>query len=171
MSSLLFTLVLGIACKKTGVVEQNDVIQNTSDVTEKKLATQIPKEVLDMSRNFQKVFFEVDQSTLNDASREALKENAEIMNNFSSIRIEIQGHADERGTTEYNLALGQRRAQAVSDYFLSQGIAPSRLKIVSYGEERPLDGTSTERAYSQNRRCEFVIVFGADVGVKGSSDK
>ena len=102
--------------------------------------------------------------------RAYLPENAEIMQKHPDIRIEIQGHADERGTTEYNIALGQRRAKAVSDYFVAQGIAPSRLKIVSYGEEKPLTAEQNEMAYSKNRRCEFVIIWGGEAEVKGSDE-
>ena len=76
-----------------------------------------------------------------------------------NIRIEVQGHADERGTTEYNLALGEKRASAVLNFMTTQGVASSRVRIVSFGEERPISQTSSETAWSQNRRCEFHITF------------
>jgi peptidoglycan-associated lipoprotein len=80
----------------------------------------------------------------------------------SDIKIEVQGHADERGTTEYNLVLGQRRADAVVNYMVSKGVPGSRIRSVSYGEERPLDPATTEVAWAMNRRAEFRITYSGD---------
>ena len=82
----------------------------------------------------------------------------------------MQGHTDERGTTDYNLALGDRRANAVKDYLVGAGIGPSRLTIVSYGEELPAASGSNERAWSQNRRAEFVVTWGGEGEVKGTTE-
>ena len=123
--------------------------------------------VAEMVRNFQKVHFEFDQATLADASKAALQANAEIMQKHVGLRVEIQGHADERGTTEYNLALGQKRATAIRDHMSSMGVAPSRLTIVSYGEERPAVSGSGESAWSENRRAEFRVLAG-DAPVQGT---
>ena len=112
-----------------------------------------------MAQNFQRIFFELDSASLSEASRQVLLENVVIMRENPNIRIEIQGHADERGTTEYNLALGEKRAKAVMNFMSSQGIGASRVRIVSYGEERPMSQSSSEVAWSQNRRCEFIITF------------
>jgi peptidoglycan-associated lipoprotein len=123
-----------------------------------------------MARNFERVFFDLDSTTLNAEGKAALDENASIMGQYTDLKLEVQGHADERGTTDYNLALGQKRADAVVQYLLARGISSSRVKSVSYGEERPLDGQSTERAWAQNRRAEFVIVWSADAPVQGTAN-
>jgi len=92
------------------------------------------------------------------------------MQKHSDIKLEIQGHADERGTTDYNLVLGQQRAESVANYLSATGIAPSRLKVVSYGEERPLQNDNSEQAFTQNRRCEFVILWSGESDVRGSDE-
>ena len=90
------------------------------------------------------------------------------MQGNNGLRIEIQGHADERGTTDYNLALGLRRAQSVADFMQSQGVSISRIRVVSYGEERPLQQGSDERVWSQNRRCEFAILWSDVDDIQGT---
>jgi len=132
-------------------------------------AAPAPPEVQEMVKNFERVFFDFDSSSLDDQSKSALKDNATIMSAHTDIKLEIQGHADERGTTEYNLALGQRRAEAVKDRMVRMGITGSRLATISYGEERPLVSAQNESAYSQNRRAEFrVLGTGAAEAVKGT---
>lgn len=128
------------------------------------------KEVERMVQNFNRVFFEYDSGTLAAASMRALDDNVKIMQENPDIRVEIQGHADERGTTDYNLALGQRRANAVMRYMGSVITETGRLRVVSYGEERPLEINATERAWSQNRRCEFRVLYGEMQHVVGTTD-
>lgn len=103
------------------------------------------------------VLFAYDQADLTADARTILDENAAWMRRWTSTRVSIEGHADARGTTEYNLALGERRARAVQDYMVSLGIAVARLTIVSKGEEEPLCMTEAESCFSQNRRGHFVI--------------
>jgi peptidoglycan-associated lipoprotein len=103
------------------------------------------------------VFFEYDSSDLSPTARTALDENAAILRKNTTWAITIEGHCDERGTAEYNLALGERRAVAARTYLLSLGIPETRLKTVSYGKEFPFDSGHDERAYIQNRRAHFVI--------------
>ena len=103
------------------------------------------------------VYFEFDKSDLTDQTRAVLRANADWLTEHAKYNIVIEGHCDERGTIEYNLALGQRRAQAVRDYLASLGVASSRARTVSYGEERPADYGHTEGAWAKNRRAEFVI--------------
>jgi peptidoglycan-associated lipoprotein len=103
----------------------------------------------------QRIHFDFDQFTLSDAARETLAGNAVWLRANSSQRIVIEGHTDERGSDEYNLALGERRARAALNYLVSLGIAADRLSILSYGEERPLDTGRNESAWAQNRRAEF----------------
>src|SRR6056300_705037 len=101
------------------------------------------------------VYFEFDKFNLNNKSLQTLKSAVAAMKNNPSIKITISGHADERGTREYNLALGQRRAEAVKDYFVLSGIDKNRISVKSYGEERPASFGSDEVSYSKNRRAEI----------------
>jgi peptidoglycan-associated lipoprotein len=95
-------------------------------------------------------------------AEDILRQKAAILRASPSVQIRIEGHADERGSVEYNLALGNRRAQAVVDYFVQQGLPASRFQTTSFGEERPLVNQSNEAAWGQNRRGEFIIFAGAD---------
>lgn len=108
------------------------------------------------------VFFDYDEATLRPEAEQLLRRKAEILRNSPAVRIRIEGHADERGSTEYNIALGNARAEAVRQFFTSFGLDASRFAITSYGEERPLAQGSTESAWARNRRGEFVITAGAD---------
>lgn len=104
----------------------------------------------------ERIHFAYDQSTISSESAAILQAKLPILREDGSIRLRIEGHADERGSIEYNLALGLRRAQAVKDYLAGFGIDGSRLAIESFGEDRPLDAASNERAWAANRRAEFV---------------
>jgi peptidoglycan-associated lipoprotein len=103
------------------------------------------------------VFFGYDAAELTDEARAALQKNSEWMRRWTSVRVLIEGHADSRGTNEYNLALGERRASAVRDYLVSLGIAASRLSIVSKGEEAPICQDETEACWTQNRRGRSIV--------------
>ena len=129
----------------------------------------VPDHVQQMVANFSKVYFDFDASLLNADSKTALDANAAIMSQYADVKVEVQGNADERGTTDDNLALGQKRADAVLKYLLARGISSSRVKVVSYGEERPAATGDSETAYAQNRRAEFVITYGAGAPVQGTS--
>jgi len=104
------------------------------------------------------VYFGFNTSDLTDEVRQALSNNAEYMRIHPDIRVQIEGHCDERGSTEYNLALGERRALSVKQYLSKIGVDPDRMEIISYGEERPADMGSSEQAYAHNRRAEFRIL-------------
>jgi peptidoglycan-associated lipoprotein len=106
------------------------------------------------------IFFDFDRSDLREDARQTLQTKAEALRQFPDIRIRIEGHADERGTIEYNLALGERRADAARAYLVDLGIDPDRMTVISYGEERPQVDGQNEAAWSQNRRDEFVILGG-----------
>lgn len=107
-----------------------------------------------------RVLFAVDQSTLSDFAIVTLNGQAEWLMNNPDYSAIVEGHADEQGTREYNLALGARRANAVQEYLVSRGVSPARLRTVSYGKERPLEICSDESCYSQNRRAVTVITAG-----------
>ena len=103
-----------------------------------------------------RVFFATNRSTLTTASRDTLRKQAAFMRKKKDLTFTIEGHADERGTREYNLALGERRANAVKDYLMTYGISGSRLSVISYGKERPVNSGSNPLAWSQNRRSVTV---------------
>lgn len=103
------------------------------------------------------VFFAYDSSELEPAGQQALTENAQLLKRYASWAITIEGHADERGTAEYNLALGERRALAARNYLISLGVPADRLRTISYGKEFPFDPGHDESAWSKNRRAHFVI--------------
>lgn len=103
------------------------------------------------------VFFRLDSAELDEAGRAVAMANAELMKTYPTWVVTIEGHCDERGTQEYNLALGERRAVAVKTYMVSLGLSPDRLRTVSYGKEFPFDPGTTEEAYAKNRRGHFVI--------------
>ena len=103
-----------------------------------------------------RVFFATNKSTLTTASRDTLRKQAGWMRKKKDLTFTIEGHADERGTREYNLALGERRANAAKDYLMTYGISGSRLSVISYGKERPVNSGSDPLAWSQNRRAVTV---------------
>ena len=166
MNSVTLFTFLSIACKKP--VEPPPPPPPPPPVVEAPPPPPPPPPVVQMAQNFQKVFFELDSASLSEAGRQVLLENVEIMRDNPNIRIEVQGHADERGTTEYNMALGEKRAKAVLNFMSAQGIGSSRVRIVSYGEEQPMSRSSSEVAWSQNRRCEFIITFSDVDHVQGT---
>jgi peptidoglycan-associated lipoprotein len=106
----------------------------------------------------ERIFFEYDQYTLSPQAREILAANVTFIQANPGAQIRIEGHCDERGSDEYNLALGERRAQAALNYLVSLGVPKERLSTISYGEEMPLDPSRTEEAWAKNRRAEFKVL-------------
>lgn len=107
-----------------------------------------------------RVFFDFDKYNLKADAQATLQRQAAWLKQYASNNVTIEGHCDERGTREYNLALGERRANAVRDYLVAQGIDGNRIKTISYGEERPVCGESTEDCWAQNRRGVTVVTAG-----------
>lgn len=107
----------------------------------------------------QNVLFGFDQHILTEQARTILDENTRYLQVNSGATVTISGHCDERGSDEYNLALGERRAFAARDYLVSMGISPQRINTISYGEEKPFDMASSEEAWAKNRRAEFTPQF------------
>ena len=147
-------LVLSACATKKEVTTSTDIQgQMQSDVytgtdTVEYLASGVPD----------RVFFATNESVLTTASRETLRKQAALLRKNSKITIVLEGHADERGTREYNLALGERRANAAKDYLMTYGISSDRISVLSYGKERPVNSESTPLAWSQNRRSVTVKV-------------
>ena len=167
---IAFQLILGCACRNKDAVVTEVPATVEAPVETIKTEVEVPEHVKTVVENFSRVYFDTDQDTLNEDSRTALDENVEILQKHPDVKVQVQGHTDERGTTDYNLALGDRRANAVKDYLVGAGIGPSRLTVVSYGEELPAASGSNERAWSQNRRAEFVVTWGGEGEVKGTAE-
>ena len=105
-----------------------------------------------------RVFFATNKSNLTTAARETLRKQAKFLRKNKKLNVTVEGHADERGTREYNLALGERRANAAKDYLMTYGISGKRISVISYGKEKPVNTASTPLAWSQNRRSVTVKV-------------
>ncbi len=110
------------------------------------------------SSDLQTVYFAFDSYKLGNDSRAVLKKSAAWMKENSAASIQIEGHCDERGTTEYNLALGERRANTVKEYMTRLGVEGSKVSVISYGKERPADAGHDETAWAKNRRASFVVL-------------
>ena len=143
VASLMLTACATQQKAGTGML-QGDVYTGTDTV--KYLATGVKD----------RVFFATNKSVLTTASRDTLRKQAAWMRKKKDLTFSIEGHADERGTREYNLALGERRANAAKDYLMTYGISGDRISVISYGKERPVNSGSSPLAWSQNRRAVTV---------------
>jgi peptidoglycan-associated lipoprotein len=110
------------------------------------------------SRLLKDIHFDFDRYDIRPEDTQILKENAALLSKYPQVKVQVEGHCDERGTNEYNLALGERRANAAKKYLLSLGISTDRISSISYGEEKPQDTGHDEEAWSKNRRGHFVIL-------------
>jgi peptidoglycan-associated lipoprotein len=117
----------------------------------------VPIEEINKNSPFKPVFFALDADTVDDEGRKVLEANAMVLKDYPTWVITIEGHADERGTSEYNLALGERRALAAKNYLLTLGIPAERLRTVSYGKEFPFNPGHDETAWADNRRAHFML--------------
>lgn len=156
--ALVSVLALG-ACAQGGMMGGNAVDLNAasgtvSDPTSPAYFNQVVGD---------RVLFAVDQSTLDAEAQATLRQQAQWLMANPEFTAQIEGHADEQGTREYNLALGARRAASVRDFLVSQGVSAARLSTISYGKERPLEICSEESCYRQNRRAVTVIAAGSGV--------
>ncbi|MFP4040497.1 MAG: peptidoglycan-associated lipoprotein Pal [Desulfosudaceae bacterium] len=179
---VIFGLVFLTSCAKESVKSESSDLQDTEQVeydasaaeeeaeataeeeaAKEKAAEEeeaAVKEEMEKAREAfvdEKIHFDFDKSSLTAEAREILRSKAAWLRNNPDTEVVIEGHCDERGTAEYNLALGDRRANSAKEYLVDMGIEDSRLETVSYGEEEPLDSSSTEEAWEKNRRAEFDI--------------
>jgi peptidoglycan-associated lipoprotein len=148
-----------VAPDTTPVAPQDPVEVNPLDSAD----LQVVNEELQRRGFSPDVYFNYDEASLSDDTRSKLARNADLLKT-TQLMVTIEGHADERGTNEYNLALGDRRANAVRDYLTSLGVDAGRLRTLSYGEERPVCTEVDESCWSQNRRAHMVITGRANVG-------
>ena len=159
------TIFTGCAEKKT-VVKDEAVQEQKAEAAQPAAVKAVPADREQSTKveaaattevNIRDISFDFDQSNIRPDAREILKANADVFLKKGAAKITIEGYCDERGTAEYNMALGQRRAQETEKYLINLGIKESIIKTISYGEERPLDPDHNEEAWAKNRRAHFVV--------------
>jgi peptidoglycan-associated lipoprotein len=149
--------------EKTVIETEPDAEMTDADEIRRKRLEELQAEGTDSGISLvdifsEKIYFKFDSYDLSDEARTILKKIAAVLRANPSYSIDIAGHCDERGTVEYNLALGERRARSAKNYLKDLGISAERISMVSYGEERPVDTRTTEEAWTKNRRDEFTLI-------------
>jgi peptidoglycan-associated lipoprotein len=164
-SAAVFTLCLAVAlasCSKKDVKSDEPGFSPSDGAESADAAAAAPSlsagDASAAAPELETVFFGFDSYSLTNEGRKALKQDAQWLSENAAATIQVEGHCDERGTTEYNLALGERRANAAKDYLQKLGVDAARISVISYGEERPSDVGHDEAAWSKNRRASFVIL-------------
>jgi len=158
----------GCATQKKVVIEQKQMpkepekkpapqLQVKKEVTQQ-MEKEEEKPSVPKDLKFESIYFDFDKSDIRSDQQTTLRNNAQLLSQYRTVTTLVEGYCDERGTNEYNLALGQRRADAVNTYLIDYGIDRSRISTVSYGEERTVDNGHNEAAWAKNRRSEFTIV-------------
>jgi peptidoglycan-associated lipoprotein len=161
-------LMFAACAKKTAKVEpvKQPVVEKVEEptaqvekpyLTEEELFQQKSLEELNKDQILKRVHFDFDRYTIRDDMKAVMQANANWLLKFPSVEVLVEGHCDERGTIEYNIALGEKRAEAARNYLVSLGLNAAKVKIISYGKSKPLVQGVDEASYFQNRRAEFVI--------------
>ena len=127
-------------------------------LTEEEIYLQKSLEQINREKPLATIYFDYDKALIRDDAKPVLEANATWLTKFKTIKILIEGHCDERGTEEYNLALGEKRAKATMDYLANLGLAAGRMKVISYGKSQPVDPGHTEAAWQKNRRAQFLVI-------------
>ena len=128
------------------------------ELTEEEIFEQKTLEEINAEKPLEMVYFDFDKYFIREDAKPVLRDNAQWLKKWDGVRILIEGHCDERGTEEYNLALGEKRAKSARDYLISLGISPDRMEIISYGKSQPIDPGHNEVAWQKNRRAQFTII-------------
>ena len=159
---LIFTLVFMFSCSTVPVEEvdsqQATTVDLTSDSDTSSEAASDPMSDVDIGEPYVKIYFDYDQDTLREDALSDLLIVSRLMKDNPKYTLLVEGHADERGTREYNLALSERRAKAVEGFLSASGVSSFNVEVVGYGEEKPVDNGSNESAWSQNRRAELFFI-------------
>ena len=159
---LILTLVFMFSCSTVPVEEvdsqQATTVDLTSDSNTSSEAASDPMSNVDIGEPYVKIYFDYDQDTLREDALSDLLKVSRLMKDNPKFTLLVEGHADERGTREYNLALSERRAKAVEDFLSASGVSSFNVEVVGYGEEKPVDNGSNESAWSQNRRAELFFI-------------
>jgi len=142
---------------KVEKVEKPPVVKEP-ELTEEEIFMAKSLEEINQENPLQMIHYDYDRYFIRDDAKLVLEENAAWLKKFKTVRILIEGHCDERGTEEYNLALGEKRSKSALDYLVSLGISPDIVEIISYGKSQPLDPGHTEIAWQKNRRSQFMII-------------
>jgi peptidoglycan-associated lipoprotein len=154
--------ILAVGCGKkpepTAEIERTTPREELKPPTTTETPTETREDRFAWKSEIKDVFFDYDKADLRGDARSVLQDNARILKEYPDAKVTLEGHCDERGTEEYNLALGQRRADAVKAYLGDLGVGVERLSTISYGEERPFAQGHDEAAWAQNRRVHFVIL-------------
>lgn len=160
MQLLIVTLIavtVGCSSSKKGN-DAGDPLASNANVNDQGLNLELNGTSDDMSAGaISTVYFAFDSSVVSDAARAILDSNAEFLKANPNVKIQVEGHCDERGSVQYNLALGERRARAIKNYIAALGVDASRVTMISYGKERPIDLGHDEAGWARNRRANFVI--------------
>ena len=127
-------------------------------LTEEEMFLQKSLDQINREKPLGTIYFDYDRALIRDDARAVLDGNAAWLKKFRTVKILVEGHCDERGTEEYNLALGEKRAKSAQDYLLSMGIASDRIKIISYGKSQPINPGHDESAWQMNRRAQFLVI-------------
>lgn len=165
---IMLALALAVApgCKKKmpkesdGPKDGGTTIEEVAPTTDETMTGDQRSEMERDLALIQVIYFEYDRAEIRPDGREAIRKNADLFRKWTDWTVTLEGHCDERGTNEYNLALGERRAKAAQRALEAEGIASSRIRTISYGEERPADPGHTETSWSRNRRAEFRVTTG-----------
>jgi peptidoglycan-associated lipoprotein len=128
------------------------------ELTEEEIFERKTLEEINAEKPLETIHFDFDKFFIRDDAKPVLESNATWLKKWSSVKLLIEGHCDEKGTEEYNLALGEKRAKSTYDYLISLGISADRLKIISYGKSQPIDPGHNEVAWQRNRRAQFTII-------------
>ena len=159
---LILTLIFMFSCSTVPVEEvdsqQATTVDLTSDSGTSSEAASDPMSDVDIGEPYVKIYFDYDQDTLREDALSDLLKVSRLMKDNPKYTLLVEGHADERGTREYNLALSERRAKAVEDFLSASGVSSFNVEVVGYGEEEPVDNGSNESAWSQNRRAELFFI-------------
>ena len=159
---LILTLVFMFSCSTVPVEEvdsqQATTVDLTSDSDTSSEAASDPMSDVDIGEPYVKIYFDYDQDTLREDALSDLLKVSRLMKDNPKYTLLVEGHADERGTREYNLALSERRAKAVEDFLSASGVSSFNVEVVGYGEEKPVDNGSNESAWSKNRRAELFFI-------------
>lgn len=159
---LILTLIFMFSCSTVPVEEvdsqQATTVDLTSDSGTSSEAASDPMSDVDIGEPYVKIYFDYDQDALREDALSDLLKVSRLMKDNPKYTLLVEGHADERGTREYNLALSERRAKAVEDFLSASGVSSFNVEVVGYGEEKPVDNGSNESAWSQNRRAELFFI-------------
>lgn len=162
LRSLLSVLILGMSVALTGCGSSSKTASSNSDISADASNSGLDLELngdSDSSKagGLRTIFFAYDSSSLSSDARSTLESNVAFLKSNPGVEIQVEGHCDERGGVQYNLALGERRAKAVRDYMVAMGVSGSRVTTISFGKERPLAFGHDDSAWGQNRRANFVV--------------